>query len=1162
MKIKNLQLEAFGPFTEQYLDFSKNRSDFHIIYGPNEAGKSSILRALNAWLYGFPERTRDNFIYPNDQLKLAGTIENSQGKELFFVRRKKRKASVLDSQGNTIDPAKVKKILNDLEQEVFEKLFGLDHDSLVQGGTAFLQEKGRAGTTLFSAGSGISSLQKILTDLQADSEAIFKKNAAKPSLNSAIQSFKQLKTEINKSSLSSREYKEYDRAYHQALKSLEGEQKKRLNLSQEQRRLERIQQALHPLSLRRDMQRQLSQLGDVPKLPQDFSLRRTNSQEQLQRARQTLNAAQKRLKDFQDKAKGINLKTELLDQAETVKDLHQRLGQYRKAMADCPTLEGRRVQEKTSAGNILRKIRPDLPLEKVTELRSLLQRRRGVNEFGNKLPLLEQELQTANNNLDKLNKNKQKAIASLDRLPAEQDLLPLQQAIDQAIRLGNIDAELNEQNRFLEQKKSSFKSGLKQIGFWQGSAAELLELDLPIEETVQSFAEAWRQLDEEARNQKKNRQSLQQQHKRITKEIKALEKAGEIPTESELNEQRARRDQGWSLLKRQWLEGQDVSLEAFEYNPDMNLAEAYEQQVIIADSIADRLRREEERVHKYAHLQAELEQIEQDLNNLAQEEAVLSEKYEEQRHLWQQAWHPSGIEPLPPTEMSNWMTKIEQLRFQAQQIIDLTQKSSAIYGQRQETMTTLASELAALDLKPAKDKEMAPILYQAQTFLKKAEENQTERNNLQKKLNDLDNDISQAQDEVQKAENSLNNWQKQWQEILTELGLSEKELPRGVADFFEELEKCLNHLDRAEDFQKRIQGIERDANQFKQEVFSLLERVAPELTSLPVDQAIERINGILTRAREEEATLRTYREGIENAEKEIRQASTDLEAAEKELTQLCNLAGCQEHEDLEAVEKRWQEKIKLEEQIKEEERRLTELAEGQAVKELEAQAEQIDPDTLPGRIQNCAEELEQVNQAINELNQSVGEKRKELQRMDGSSQAAKKAEEAEEKLTEIKRLAEQYTLLRIAAKLLEDEIERYRSENQDPILSIAGKYFAELTLNSFQGLRTDLDDKGEQIIVGLRHNGQWITAEGMSSGTRDQLFLALRLASLEYRLEYNEPMPFIVDDILINFDESRSKAALKTLNDLGQKNQVLLFSHHRHVADMAESLGTGQVHPL
>ncbi|HMB31027.1 MAG TPA: hypothetical protein VKN82_04300, partial [Desulfohalobiaceae bacterium] len=172
------------------------------------------------------------------------------------------------------------------------------------------------------------------------------------------------------------------------------------------------------------------------------------------------------------------------------------------------------------------------------------------------------------------------------------------------------------------------------------------------------------------------------------------------------------------------------------------------------------------------------------------------------------------------------------------------------------------------------------------------------------------------------------------------------------------------------------------------------------------------------------------------------------------------------------------------------------------------------------------------------------------------------AEEAEEKLTEIKRLAEQYTLLRIAAKLLEDEIERYRSENQDPILSIAGKYFAELTLNSFQGLRTDLDDKGEQIIVGLRHNGQWITAEGMSSGTRDQLFLALRLASLEYRLEYNEPMPFIVDDILINFDESRSKAALKTLNDLGQKNQVLLFSHHRHVADMAESLGTGQVHPL
>jgi uncharacterized protein YhaN len=277
---------------------------------------------------------------------------------------------------------------------------------------------------------------------------------------------------------------------------------------------------------------------------------------------------------------------------------------------------------------------------------------------------------------------------------------------------------------------------------------------------------------------------------------------------------------------------------------------------------------------------------------------------------------------------------------------------------------------------------------------------------------------------------------------------------------------------------------------------------------------------------------------------------------------LCGLSGCQEHEELETVEKRWQEKISLESQMQDEEKGLIELAAGQTIAELESQSQEVDPDTLPGHIQTCAEELEQVNQRTNELNQLVGEQRKELQRMDGSALAAQKAEQAEEKLSEIHRLAEQYARLRIATKVLEDEIERYRAENQDPILAIASSYFAQLTLNSFDGLRTDLDDKGGQIIVGLRNGGERVPAEGMSSGTRDQLFFALRLASLEYRLEYTQAMPFIVDDILINFDEDRSRAALQALNHLSQKNQVLLFSHHKHVAEMAESLCVGQIHNL
>jgi len=79
------------------------------------------------------------------------------------------------------------------------------------------------------------------------------------------------------------------------------------------------------------------------------------------------------------------------------------------------------------------------------------------------------------------------------------------------------------------------------------------------------------------------------------------------------------------------------------------------------------------------------------------------------------------------------------------------------------------------------------------------------------------------------------------------------------------------------------------------------------------------------------------------------------------------------------------------------------------------------------------------------------------------------------------------------------------------------------------------------------------TVEGMSDGTADQLYLALRLASLEKYMENSEPLPFVVDDILIRFDDERSAAALQVLAQLANRTQVIFFTHHRHLAELAEA---------
>jgi len=151
-------------------------------------------------------------------------------------------------------------------------------------------------------------------------------------------------------------------------------------------------------------------------------------------------------------------------------------------------------------------------------------------------------------------------------------------------------------------------------------------------------------------------------------------------------------------------------------------------------------------------------------------------------------------------------------------------------------------------------------------------------------------------------------------------------------------------------------------------------------------------------------------------------------------------------------------------------------------------------------------------------------------------------------------LTDRYVKITLAALILKREIESYRKAHQGPILKKATDIFKGLTLGAYSELRADVDDRGKPILTGVKRSGSPIAVESMSDGTRDQLYLALRLASLHVRLVNEEPMPFVVDDILVNFDDRRSRAALEALRDLAVKNQVILFTHHQKIVDQAETL--------
>jgi uncharacterized protein YhaN len=282
----------------------------------------------------------------------------------------------------------------------------------------------------------------------------------------------------------------------------------------------------------------------------------------------------------------------------------------------------------------------------------------------------------------------------------------------------------------------------------------------------------------------------------------------------------------------------------------------------------------------------------------------------------------------------------------------------------------------------------------------------------------------------------------------------------------------------------------------------------------------------------------------------LREAEHQRDAARVRLERLCREAGCESPGDLPEVERRSAERGRLEDALRDCEDQLLAQSGGAGVEPFAAEVEQADADELGPLIERLGHELDDLQKEWEIVNQTIGAERGALDAMDGDDEAAEAAETMQTTLARLQVDVGRYSTLRLAAAVLQRGIERYREKNQGPVLARASRLFADLTGGTFVRLQID-DDGSGAVLKGVRADGRLVGVECMSDGAHDQLYLALRLASLESWLLVHEPIPFVVDDILLNFDDQRALAALRALAELSRRTQVLFFTHHAHLVDLA-----------
>jgi uncharacterized protein YhaN len=240
------------------------------------------------------------------------------------------------------------------------------------------------------------------------------------------------------------------------------------------------------------------------------------------------------------------------------------------------------------------------------------------------------------------------------------------------------------------------------------------------------------------------------------------------------------------------------------------------------------------------------------------------------------------------------------------------------------------------------------------------------------------------------------------------------------------------------------------------------------------------------------------------------------------------------------------------EELREYEIEAVEAGDGLPLDSLVALATGVEVDSLKAEIDAASKIIERLNQELDELGTLHGSAKQAFGAFGAGDVALQALVDAEEAAAELESLAETWISKTVQALLLRRAIEEHRIRKQNPLLSRASQLFKRLTLNTYDRLSVEYDLE-RSTLYGVRHDGkEAVKVDGMSDGTVDQLFLALRIAAIEDGIAHGVCVPFLADDLFINFDDQRAAVGLEVLAELARKTQVLFFTHHDHLAKIAE----------
>ncbi|WP_394827464.1 AAA family ATPase [Pendulispora albinea] len=1044
MRLLQLHLERFRHFRDKSLVLAREGTGsagkskgLSVVYGPNEAGKTTVLWAIRSFLFGFRDKSPEFALdFEQSELRIGALVELDNGRRFEATRTKGRKQTLFGRSldgGEEFDEEWFHARLSHPSRAVFENVFGFSLEMLARGAESLKEHEVKSA--IYGAGFGGNvDLEKLLGDLRKERESLFKEGGKVPRINQLARSLDERRRAVRQATTPSEEHRRATDQLREQKQLAESTYAAESARRAEAERARAVTLAIEPYRRLREAEAELSGLT----WPSGFGADSGRAYEKLvtlrEQVREELASLDERLRETRDRLGEWPGDPEVLMAGDEIDALVHDLGAYKKALAERPKNDDALDRLGRRTGERLREMHPSWDLPALREMR--------FDAVGTKRDFSD-------------------AAADHERLRAEREQWSRRGAAMEAL------------GRQREQQRRKLDAALAA----DASAAALPDpaamIVPPVAEVARYealMAEAEREL-QAARSRRADLKARLSAHR---EELSAIEASGRAPAERELESARTRRQIGWRLIERALLSGAgSVEEDAKRYGEGEPLPRAYERAVAQADDVADQMRVRADVVQKRALYEALAAQLGEQLREVDAEIARAEAAEQERRRAWCALWARSGLSPLGPGAMRRWLED-------RQGYVDL----DASFREEQAAWQREGERLDA------------------------AEE----------------------------------AWSTRFSALVQGMGLA-RDL--GAAKALRTVEEL---ADLRRSFLTEEQHLVDASLRLTKELAVYEERLRaldPALAMGDVVRAVERLAARLSAAREAVRMREELARARKADEHRAAAAAERLAKAEEEIRAYRALAGQSDDEGVRRVVAIALRADALKRTIDEQRRVLLRAGARWGSEAFLAEVESAAPELLEHRIATLEQEADAMRERARTIDQEVGKLTESLGHLDGGSRAADEQAAAEADRAALAEDVERYAVLTFAEEILHGSIRRFEREHQPELLQQASIAFERMTRGRYLRIERRLDGS----LLACRNDGRTVLPDALSTGTREQLFIALRLAYVASYAKSAESLPMVLDDVLVNFDEARTRGALEALAGFAERTQVLLFTCHASLRD-------------